>query len=145
MTPMLSRAKTKDTKTWIEGFYACESNHACFRSELKYTHFIFKDEFMDWGLGGLVQYEVIPQTVGRYTGLTDKNGTKIFEGDIVKHYHDKKFPESYSKGVIYWDEEYLRWKRTSENVKVCIAPDCIYEVIGNIHENPELLKGGEQT
>lgn len=83
---------------------------------------------------------VIPETVSQYTGLNDKNGKKIFEGDIVKHYHDKKFPESYSKGYIFWDEEYLHWKRTSENVNYCIANDCIYEVIGNIHDNPELIK-----
>jgi uncharacterized phage protein (TIGR01671 family) len=139
MRKILFRAKTKDTQWWIEGHYAIESNHACFENELKHTHFIFKDEFMDWGIGGLVQYEVIPETVGQFTGLIDKNGKGIFEGDIVKHYHDKKFPESYSKGYIFWDEEYLRWKRTSENVNCCIANDCIYEVIGNIHDNPELL------
>ena len=87
---------------------------------------------------------VQPETVGQYTGLTDKNGKKIFEGDIVKHYHDKQFPESYSKGVIYWDEEYLRWKRTTnQSVNCCLGNDCVYEVIGNIHENPEQL-GGEK-
>lgn len=84
-------------------------------------------------------------TVGQFTGLTDKDGKRIFEGDIVKHYHDKKFPESYSKGVIFWDEEHLRWKRTSENVTCCIANDCIYEVIGNIYDNPELLERSNEN
>lgn len=135
---------------WVRGSYwELEKTTYFFKEDYEAhpdntEHYIVFSEMTDWGLPNRqLKADVIPETVGQFTGLTDKNGKRIFEGDIVKHYHDKKFPESYSKGYIFWDEEYLRWKRTSENVNCCIANDCIYEVIGNIHDNPELLKGGD--
>ena len=148
MREILFRGKTKDTNWWIEGYYAIESNHACFRGELKHTHFIFKDEFMDWGIGGLVQYEVIPETVGQYTGLTDKNGKKIFEGDIVK-VQDDVYGSPFCDGItgqVVYDETAFFIKPHNHMESQWLFNECaVYEIIGNIHDNPELLKGGESN
>ena len=86
------------------------------------------------------------ETVGQYTGLTDKNGRKIFEGDIVKHYNHCRIKE-YSEdiGRVFYYAETCRFLRTSKlfpNDCLEIECCCEYEVIGNAYDNPELLKGG---
>ena len=150
MRDNVCRAKTKDTKVWIEGYYACESNHACFGNELKYTHFIFKDEFLDWGIGGLVQYEVVPETVGRYTGLTDKNGKKIFEGDYIvcRQKIEGNFIDEYiEKGYVEMKHGAFGLHRKQGYYRPFKdwLEDYEYEVRGNIHDNPELLKAGDDN
>lgn len=95
-------------------------------------------------------FAVIPETVGQYTGLTDKNGVKIFEGDIVKG-------TAYSAtriGVIVWIDEIssfgvrhvnapnpTAWENSS--ILRCVSlgktDEFAAEVIGNIYDNPELL------
>ena len=89
------------------------------------------------------RFEVIPETVGQYTGLTDKNGTKIFEGDIIEHHTQGDI--IVDRGVVNWDGESARWAYQLNTMNPCFAlykPD-FSEVIGNIHNNPELI-GGEQ-
>lgn len=96
-------------------------------------------------------YDVYPETVGQYTGLADKNGNKIFEGDIVKEYKSKdkvkgvvKFGE-YQSGINKYADDlgfYVEW--TTENFLIReLGYWCrknMLEVIGNIHDNPELLE-----
>lgn len=90
--------------------------------------------------GGISNYittmiDVLPDTVGQYTGLKDKNGTKIFEGDIVLLKGDE---EPYQ---VAFDESCFQVYGNS----ICYVMDNFYdhdiEVIGNIYDNPELLEG----
>ena len=87
-----------------------------------------------------VLYSVLTNTIGQYTGLTDKNGKKIFEGDIVefrtslKKYYAKVY---YKKGM--WSL-YIKGFNDRYMLSVAVENDYSVKVIGNIYDNPELLE-----
>ena len=98
---------------------------------------------------------VDPKTVGQYTGLTDKNGKKIFEGDIVKC-SDEQYGYSFVAIVVFgnpngeynWGFQLKRIRGASANTDILLWVEmeetgAYIEIIGNIHDNPELLRGAD--
>lgn len=104
---------------------------------------VFTEDFVCMTAPHTYNKSVVPSTVGQYTGLTDKNGTKVFEGDIVKHYNKIYIgdPNYYTVSLIEWnDEKYRYQQRTKDGGCYFVSSDCVFEVIGNIHDNPELIE-----
>ena len=131
MREILFRGKRIDNGEWKHGSYA--NQYRC--------HEILLDGVdCEYGFD---HYHIIPETVGQYTGLKDKNGKRIFEGDILQ--------TGTIKGEVVWSEnraEYcLLWKDYGKQCDFFKSPNLAsfafgrdMEVIGNIHDNPELLE-----
>ena len=113
-------------------------------------------------INGVSGIEVDYKTIGQYTGLTDKNGVRIFEGDIVRatiERAERCQSPRIENGVIGYDcigmiGLILYKDKNGENVwsdffnelsLSGLIEDYYFEIIGNIHDNPEILKGGEEN
>lgn len=99
---------------------------------------IYPDRF-----GNKCRIIVDPKTVGQYTGLKDKNGTKIFEGDVVKRFLLGKmyiFQIGYDNGLASFIGQ-AGIKFTTFDYDSAEFASAEFEVVGNIYDNPELLGG----
>ena len=118
-------------------------------------HIVYIDYLNEYGDIGEISTPVIPETVGQFTGLTDKNGKRIFEGDIVKctdTINDFEFNAVVEfgnpNGEYNWGYQLKFISGEESNFDILCWVDmeetgAYIEVIGNIHDNPELLEGGE--
>ena len=129
MREILFRGKRTDDYEWIEGSLC---------TTIPSDEDFYTISYFDFQ-GYYIEEKVIPETVGQYTGLTDKNGKKIFEGDIltahfVSNRYKQQFEVIFEKGIFFFD---------NKCVKVPVWDIYSLKVIGNIHDNPELLKEGD--
>ena len=139
MREILFRGKRKDNGEWVEGFYVIVGG--------KYHYILIGKLDITGGYPDLIKFAVDPATVGQFTGLTDKNGKRIFEGYIVESVFTKKpyivcFGE-YTYTDDWGDEQSAcGWYNIEKGGYVTAfgIPDKWATVIGNIHDNPELLE-----
>ena len=141
MREILFRGKLCDNGEWVQGFYVRADHH--WHKNGIHKDWIALGAYANGGWFALHnKYAVKSETVGQFTGLTDKNGKKIFDGDIIEWFLPE-VSEYPSVAYIEYDEESFAWR-------VCwkkYDPDWLeglnkeyISVIGNIHDNPELLE-----
>lgn len=135
MREILFRAKRKVTNEWVYGYFVNEY-----------------DDFQIY-----VQPQIITRsgreyvnenTLGQFTGLTDKNGVKIFEGDVVRISEDYYDGLHYSGNEVYYSDgafcvEYETPEYDVTSIGFLVREGVEVEVIGNIYDNPELIGGSE--
>lgn len=128
MRENLFHGKRKDNGKWVEG-YLLRNDLIVPKGQPFYVCRCILDS-------ALTVYEVIPETVGQYTELPDKNGRPIFEGNIIRD------TETSDVGEIYFDTDTARFVIEFEKMIVDFSDynDGDVEVIGNIYDNPELIK-----
>lgn len=139
MRDIIFRGKRTDNGEWVEGVYYKQDE---FYGVEREEHYIITSRCAIENDLGLEYYEVDPETVGQFTGFKDRNGKRIFEGDII---HTKEFNImgvsrlAHNYEVVFKYGCFMLSKKRRTTHGVAVWHD-IGEVIGNIHDNPELLE-----
>lgn len=155
MRDILFRGKRIDNGEWVDGYLY---EHEPALVGIAYENyvpepskwFIARTGFADWNMPRPVEFvEIDTSTVGQYTGLNDKNGKRIWEGDIVRYaerrlggeYVSVVHPVTFDEGGFCAHHYFLNnWLRNGLGGNTKLED---IEVIGNIHDNQELLERGE--
>lgn len=160
------KAKRVDDGEWVYGSYTAmreDDRNECFRTKPhKIYHRIWQWESGDWDMGGYANYEVIPETICQWTGLLDKQGVKIFEGDIFRYRKHKGCILPDFTGEIMFMDGCFGYVATSKNMGEAFHPFSEFdelkedfldhiEVIGNIHDKArqkqaliDMMRGDEE-
>ena len=154
MREILFRGKRVDNFEWVEGFLTCMNYIDVWEQKVCY------DGQEEINYCTTKSYQVDENTVGQFTGLTDKNGKKIFEGDRIKAYFKPQnfknppyaigsviFENGTFKVVVHVSKNSIEYKVfEKENIAAYSIEHnfldryYVLEVIGNIHDNPVLLQ-----
>jgi len=126
------RGYNRKNNEWLHGFYL----------QNRGWHFVCPDEFAtnkSWD-----DYQVDPETVGQFTGLLDKNGKEIYEGDILESNSIRHVVKYLEKGALFAGvSTVIKDAMTGDYAETPLFQHWIdgwkKEVIGNIHDNPELI------
>ncbi|BFK56843.1 YopX family protein [Ruminococcus bicirculans (ex Wegman et al. 2014)] len=142
MREILFRGKRTDNGEWVQGFYVCKKRPYFKDKGVNLEHIICDNvevedndykQFVDTIM---TTYMVNPETIGQYTGCTDKNGNKIFEGDIVWDNYEEE------RGVVQWDNDMAKFIIIYSTFTVDF--DNVYgeelQIDGNVYDNAELIK-----
>ena len=131
MRETLFRGKDTESGEWLYGWVFGEKDKSIVEINTKYVS--------EYGVDAYHASPVIPETVGQYTGLDDKNGVKIFEGDVLHWASHWGWYVGYENGAFRRiplnDIQRMNWRHyplKREGLET-------WEVIGNIHDNPELV------
>ena len=129
MREVLFRGKRTYNGKWVEGSLVVTSQCNA------YIISTVEDKRDATVLVNQCSLNVDPETVGQYTGLTDKNGVRIFEGDIVDYISSDVIGNPKTGTIIVED-------MTDYDTMIYLNHSDELQIIGNIHDNPKILKGG---
>ena len=128
MRNILFRGKRLDNEAWVYGDLIENQGRYFIYHAMSETTIEDNDD----GRIVVAAVEVNPDTVGQYTGLKDRYGDRIWEGDLVKHGDEVS--------AVFFDTENSCFDFKASNDPFAAQFFCDYEILGNIHDNPELLK-----